>query len=325
MKVAVIGAGVNGSNHARALAALDEVQVIAIADPVAEKAEATARGVGARTYGDHRAMLQDAKPDAVWVSTPCWLHAEQTIDCASAGAHIMCEKPMALSLADCDRMIEAAKANGVKLMVGQSTRYNPALLELKRILESGRCGELVNAWSSRKSWPKRRPGTEWRFDDETSGGVVLELEVHEIDFLRSIGGEIRQVYARTARSGAHGPNFLDNLSAVLTFERAAYATLEASWSCPLGGMGRGFIGTKGTAMVRGKQVQVRTVGAESTETIDARAEDHVPGKSTQDADFVRAIREDADSPVSGEDARRNIEIGLAIVQSGKTGEVITLT
>ncbi|MBN1670306.1 MAG: Gfo/Idh/MocA family oxidoreductase [Kiritimatiellae bacterium] len=327
MKVALIGAGKNGAGHVRRLAAMDDVQVIAVADPVAENAAVIAAEVGAKTYGDHRAMLEAAKPDAVWISSPCWLHAQHTIDCAAAGAHVMCEKPMALNLEDCDRMIDAARTHGVKLMIGQSTRYSAALLELKRIFESGRCGGLVSAWSVRMSFSQHRPGTEWRFDDARSGGIVMEWEVHEIDFVRSIGGEVSRVYAQTACSGAHGANFLDNFSAVLTFERGGYGRLEASQSCTLGMGSRGFVGTTGTGVAQGDGVQLRTVDGEKPETIDTSADGYLTdalGRLPQDADFVRAIREDAPSPVPGEDARRNIEIGLAIVKSGKTGNVVSL-
>jgi len=327
MKIAVIGAGNNASGHARRLAAMQDVKVAGIADPVAEKAAALAEAVGAKAFGDHQEMLEQAKPEAVWISSPCWLHAAQTIDCARAGAHVMCEKPMALTLEDCDRMIEAAAENNVKLMIAQSTRYIASLLELKRILESGRCGELVSAWSVRMSYHKVKPGAEWRLDAAKSGGVVMEWEIHEIDFLRSLGGEVNRVYAQTACSRANAPTFLDNFSGVVSFANGGYGRLEASQSCTLGWGSRGFIGTQGTAIARGKEVHLKTVDNEEPETVDTSADGYITrafGKPAQDADFVRAIREDDVSPITGEDARRNIEIGLAIVASGQSGQPVTL-
>lgn len=320
MKVALIGAGSNGAAHMRRVAALEGITVVGIADPVLERAEALASEVGGKAYRDHRQMLDEMKPDAVWISSPGWLHAEHAVDCATAGAHIMCEKPMALTLEDCDRMIAAARANKVKLSIGQSTRYSAPLLELKRLLESGRCGDLVTAWSLRMAYHQVRPGSEWRLDGEKSGGIVMEWEVHEIDFVRSLGGRVSQVYARTAYSREDAPTFLDHFSAILTFEKGGYANLEASQSCPVGLSGRGFVGTKGAAEAYGAAaIRFRTLEMEQIETVTVP-----PCPWNVDTDFVRAIQEDAPAPIPGEEGRANVEIGLAIVRSGETGEAISL-
>jgi UDP-N-acetylglucosamine 3-dehydrogenase len=328
MKVAVIGAGGNGRGHARCLAAIEGVEVVGMADPAVERAEEAVAEVGGRAYADHRAMLAEARPDAVWISSPCWLHAAHTLECAEAGAHIMCEKPMALSLEDCDRMIEAARTAGVKLMIGQSTRYTVPLVELKRIYESGRCGDLVCAYSLRMSYHQCRPDALWRLDGAKSGGIVFEWEVHEIDFVCTLGGPVSQVYAQTAYSRADAANFLDHFSAILTFASGGYGNLEASQSCTLGLSGRGFVGTQGAARAEGRDtIVLRTVDMEKPETLTVDPGDHIArglGKLTQDADFVRAIREDDASPIPGEDGRANIEIGLAIVESGRTGQVVEL-
>jgi len=328
MNVAVIGAGNNGRGHAKCLADMKDVQIVAIADPEIDRAQTVVDEVGGQAYADHRAMLGDAQPDAVWISSPCWLHADHTVDCCGAGAHVMCEKPMALNLADCDRMIAAAEAHGVKLMIGQSTRYSEALLGLKDIYESGRCGDLVCAWSDRMSYYAQRPDALWRLDGDKSGGIVFEWEVHEIDFVCSIGGPVTQVYAQTAHSRPEAPSFLDHFSALLTFERGGFGNLGASQSCTLGKSGRGFVGTRGAARAEGRdQVVVKTVDMDAAETAHVTLGDHIArglGKLTQDADFVRAIREDAPSPIPGQDGRANVEIGLAIIESGRTGEVVRL-
>jgi len=329
MKVAVIGAGNNGRGHARCLADMEDVEVVGMADPDTTKAEAVAAEVGGKTYTDHRAMLDQAKPDAVWISSPCWLHAQHAVDCAQAGVHVMCEKPMALNLPDCDRMIEAARSNNVKLMIGQSTRYSAPLLELKRIFESGRCGDLVCAWSLRMSYHRTRPDALWRLDGEKSGGIVFEWEVHEIDFVRTIGGDVSEVYAHTAYTRKDAPTFLDYFSAIVTFKNRGYGNLEASQSCTISmGGGRGFMGTLGAAKAEGRDaVRLMTIGMDEAEIIKVDPGDHVArglGKLTQDGDFVRAIRENDASPIPGEEGRADVEVGLAIVESGNTGKVVKL-
>ena len=328
MNVALIGAGNNASGHAKSLAQIEGIQIVGVADPIEEKASALAGEVGANSFTDHKKMLDSVKPDAVWISSPCWLHPDHTVDCAGAGAHVMCEKPMALSMTDCDRMIAAARDNGVKLAIGQSTRYAPALLEVKRIFESGQCGDLVTSWSIRMSYHKPQPHAPWRMDGEKSGGIVFEWEVHEIDFIRSLGGKVSDVYARTAYSRDDAPNFLDHFSAILTFESGGYGNLEASQSCTLGPGGRGFVGTKGSAQTSGRDtVQVKINEMDEVQIVQVPPDPHAErgfGRQTQNVDFIRAIREDDVSPIPGEDGRANIEIGLAIIESGKTGDVVRL-
>ncbi|MCZ6633973.1 MAG: Gfo/Idh/MocA family oxidoreductase [bacterium] len=328
MKVAIIGAGNNAQGHAQSLAQIEDVAVVGIADLSEDRAQALSAEVGATPFGDYRSMLDEAKPDAVWICTPCWCHAEQAIASMQAGIHVMCEKPMALSLSDCDRMISAAIDNNVKLMVDQSTRYSPSLLELKRIFESGQCGDLVNSWSIRQSYHHVRPGSEWRLEGDQSGGIVFEWEVHEIDFVCSIGGDVSEVYARIAYSREEAPTFLDHFSAILTFKNGGYANLEASQSCTVPQSGRGFMGTRGAAQTKGRDtIQLRTLGMEKPDTIQIPPDAHASqglGRFTPNSDFIQAIQNNQPSPIPGEDARKNIEIGLAIIESGKTGNVIQL-
>ena len=110
MKVALIGAGENGVAHMRSLAVIEDITLVGIADPALESAQALASDVGGKAFADHRAMLESTAPDSVWISSPPYLHAAQAIVCATAGAHIYCEKPMALTLEECDEMIAAAQS-----------------------------------------------------------------------------------------------------------------------------------------------------------------------------------------------------------------------
>jgi predicted dehydrogenase len=328
VKVAIIGAGNNAAGHAKSLAAIDDVQVVGVADPMVDRAEALVTDVGGTAYDDHRALLEGEKPDAVWVCSPCFLHAQQTIDCAEAGAHVMCEKPMALSLADCDLMIATAKDTGVKIMVDQSTRFMPALLELKRILDSGRCGDFVKSWSIRESYHHIKNQANWRLDFDKSGGIVFEWEVHEIDFVRSMGGDVTDVYARIAYSREEAPTFLDHFSAILTFANGGFGNLEASQSQTISSSGRGFTGTKGSAVAVGRDtVRVQTADMVKPEDITVETDPGTEqglGRLTPNTAFIEAIRNDGPSPVPGEEGRTNIAIACAIVESGQTGKVVPL-
>ena len=326
MRVSIVGAGNNAIGHAKSLAVMDEVEIVAVVDPVLERAQEMVDDVGGRAFPDHPTMLKEAEPDAVWVCSPCWLHADQTVDCLSAGAHVMCEKPMALNVADCDRMIDAAKAHNAKLMIDQTTRFVPNLIEMQRIFQSGECGDLVRSWSIRESYHQIKNDASWRLDFEKSGGIVFEWEVHEIDFVRSIGGRVNDVYAKTAFSREGATGFLDYFTAVLTFENGGYGNLEASQSEHLGMSSRGFSGTRGSAVSVGKdQVRIRTVDDPEPRIVEVEPDEGAKrglNRYTSNRPFVEAILNDGPSPVNGEDAKHNIEIGAAIVESGRTGEVV---
>ena len=325
MKIAIIGAGNNAAGHAKSLGVMDEIEIVGIVDPVMERAQELVDDVGGKAYADHSQMLREQEPDAVWVCSPCWLHADQTVDCLSAGAHVMCEKPMALSVADCDRMIDAASSHNVKLMVDQTTRFVPNLVEMQRIFQSGECGDLVRSWSIRESYHQIKNNASWRLDFDKSGGIVFEWEVHEIDFVRSIGGRVSEVYAKTAFSREGAPGFLDYFTAVLTFENGGYSNLEASQSEALGMSSRGFSGTKGSALSMGKnQIKIQTVDDPEPRILEVEPDEGTKrglNRYTSNRPFIEAILNDGPSPVSGEDAKHNIEIAVAIVESGRSGEV----
>lgn len=324
MRVAIIGAGKNAQGHVQSLTCIDDVTVVGVADAVISQAEQLAQQVGARAFVDHHTLLEKMRPEAVWICTPCWLHAEQMVDCAAAGAHVMCEKPMALNLADCNRMIAAAAEHNIQFMVDQTTRYMPALVEIQRRFRRGDFGDLVNAWSIRQAYHRAEPGS-WRLDGDKSGGIVMEWEVHEIDFVCSIGGAVKQVYAHTAYSRPEAPTFLDHFSALLSFANGGYANLEASQSCAIGQGGRGLVGTEGAVEALGAQsYRLCTHEMQEIETIELPVNPAEGMRLTPNRQFIESILNNEPSPVSGEDARKNIEIGLAIVRAGQLGEVVHL-
>jgi UDP-N-acetylglucosamine 3-dehydrogenase len=328
MRVAIIGAGNNAVGHAKSLAVMEEVEIVGAVDPVTERAQAMVDEFGGSVFTDHQTMLKEAEPDAVWVCSPCWLHADQTVDCLSSGAHVMCEKPMALSIADCDRMIEAANSHNAKLMIDQTTRFVPNLVEMQRIFQSGECGDLVRSWSIREAYHKIKNNASWRLDFDKSGGIVFEWEVHEIDFVRSIGGRVKEVYAKTAFSREGAPGFLDYFTTVLTFEKGGYGNLEASQSEHLGMSSRGFSGTKGSAVAAGKgQIRIQTTDDDEPRIVTVEPDEGTKRKLnryTSNRPFIEAILNNGPSPVSGEDAKHNIEIAVAIVESGRTGTVVAI-
>ena len=169
----------------------------------------------------------------------------------------------------------------------------------------------------------------WRLDFDKSGGIVFEWEVHELDFVRSIGGQVSEVYAKTRYSREDAPGFLDYFSAILTFENGGFGNLEASQSEHLGLSSRGLSGTKGSIVASGKQqIKIQTIEDDQPRILDVEPDEGTKrglSRYTSNRPFVEAILNDTPSPVSGEDARHNIEIACAIVESGETGQPISLS
>ena len=202
----IIGAGNNGKGHAKCLSAIDGVEIVGFADPAPEAAKAACDELGGKPFEDYQDLL-GAGVDAVWICSPNFMHAEQAVAAAEAGVHVMCEKPMCLSLEEADAMIAAHKAAGTKLMIGQSTRYGSALRKLLQMLEEGVFGRLIACWSTRLGHYKPLSPDHWRVDPVKSGGVKMEWEIHEIDVLRCIGGRVASVYGSVGFSSYSGGGY----------------------------------------------------------------------------------------------------------------------
>ena len=186
--IGIIGAGWFGERHAEAIAALDDVRLVAAArtDPAA-LADFTAR-YGGRGYSDYTDLLADPAVDAVVIATPHHLHTVAVEAAAQAGKHILLEKPMAPTLAECDRIIAVAEEAGVTLMLGHTSQFAPAYRLAKQILDAGEVGDLVLGISTMsKYWfePNRRA---WHLDRSTGGGMLLSAGMHCLDRLTWLVG-----------------------------------------------------------------------------------------------------------------------------------------
>ena len=141
LRVGLIGSGVMGGAHAQALSSVAQAQIVAVADPILERARDLAGRYKAQAYADYRDLLDDI--DAVWICTPSFLHREQAETSAAAGKHLFVEKPLALSIADGQAIIAAARAAQVTLMVGHVFHFYPVFQEAYRRFETGELGDLI--------------------------------------------------------------------------------------------------------------------------------------------------------------------------------------
>jgi UDP-N-acetyl-2-amino-2-deoxyglucuronate dehydrogenase len=340
---AIAGCGVIASHHARAIAGVPNARLRAVADVVAEAAQRCAAEFHVDAYTDLREMLQRPDIDVVAVCVPSGLHASVGIQAAEAGKHVIVEKPIDVSLEAADRLIAACRQRGVKLAVISQHRFDPGIQEVRVALEGGRFGRLilgdVNVKWYRTQHYYRHGG--WRGTRELDGGALMNQGVHWVDVLQWMMGPVDRVVGRCATI-AHDIPVEDVALALLTFRGGALGMIEVSTAVYPGLPERMEItGTGGTAVVEMGEVRVwefkdekgevgmygakvrASSGVQAAPTTDP-ADRQIAGHQTQITDFLEAIAEDRDPLVTGGEARKVLEIILAVYQSARTGHEIAL-
>ena len=246
LRIGLIGAGAIGRAHLATFRHIEGARVAGVADPAIERARELAAMAGTEAHTDYRTLLGHV--DAAWICTPPRLHLDQTLACAAAGAHVFCEKPIALDLGEADRMIAATRRAGVHLMIGQVIRYYPETVVLKQLVDAGELGEPVVAFGRRLLAAPPAQWTDWRRDVALSGGFAVDSAIHEVDTVRFLAGEVASVVARVARGDPGRPAIDTDLRTLLALTNGATATVEASCMAPMREWAWGVVGTRATAL-----------------------------------------------------------------------------
>src|ERR1700756_722421 len=224
----VIGLGMAGAVMVHAATRHPGIVLAAAADPQPAPREAFGRDFNARTYADARALCEDSAVEAVYIATPHQFHAEHAIAAAEHGKHIILEKPMALRLADCNRIIAAVERAGVHLIVGHTHAFDSGVREMRRVIASGELGALgmVASWNyTNYLYRPRRPE---ELDTAKGGGILFNQVPHQIDTVRLLGGGlVRSVRAQVGILDPTRPTEA-NCSAFLEFADGVPATLVYS-------------------------------------------------------------------------------------------------
>jgi predicted dehydrogenase len=227
IKVGIIGAGAFAAQHAQAIAAVNGASVVAASRRnTAALAEFIGR-FGGRGYADYQDLLSDDEVDAVVIATPHHTHTSVVEAAALARKHILLEKPMAPTLDECDRIVHCTREAGVKLMLGHTGHFIPAVQSAKKLLESGEMGEVVYGVATKsKQWmnPDRR---EWHLDRARGGGMWMTIGVHALDQLTwLIGADVESVSAQM-QTRFHKQQADDSGAAFLRYANGATGTAVA--------------------------------------------------------------------------------------------------
>jgi phthalate 4,5-cis-dihydrodiol dehydrogenase len=226
LRLGVAGLGVASTLFLPGVELHPHTDIVAAADLRESALAAFRERYGGRTYANIEALCADPDIDVIWVATPNEFHARHCILAAESGKHVVCTKPMALSVAECVAMCEAASANDVQLLCGQTFSMHPSIHTMREIVRSGELGRLIatNTWLSTDWLLKPRLAEE--LDESRGGGVVYRHGPHLIDTIRLIGGgHVRSVRGSVGRWMPNRP-CAGNFSAFLEFEDGTPATVS---------------------------------------------------------------------------------------------------
>lgn len=229
VKVAIVGAGFMGDTHATAYQSMENAQLMAICDQNVEKGVQLAEKFHCAHYADLDEMIASCEVDLVDICLPTFLHEQFAVKAANAGKNIICEKPVTLNVESLDRMLKAVEENHVTMYVGQVVRFWPEYVEAKKLLENGTLGELKAYYAARLS--EHPAWSEWYRKVENSGGGLLDLHLHDIDYACYLFGKPEKVYA-VGRKNAYGS--WNHVTSVLTFANGFSATIEGILEMPAG-------------------------------------------------------------------------------------------
>ena len=332
MKIGIVGAGSMGHTHASSWADLKDLgaELVGI---TASRPDGTVTRL-AETYGIHVHDSIDgllANVDIIDLCVPTDLHRAMTIQAARAGKHVFCEKPIALSVADGREMIDACTAAGVRLFVAHVLRFVPQYAVAQQSVAAGQIGRPAVLRLTRAAYQPRKATDNWFVDESRSGGMILDLMIHDYDYARWLAGNVVRVFAKSVRAtrpGAPG----DYALVTLRFANGAMALIEGGWAYPPGNFRTSIdlAGTDGvlewisdtadplhTFLLNPPSQEAADVGlpasllAESPFTIELRH-------------FYQALVTRKPASVTAEDGLAALQIGLAARESLRTGRSVAI-
>ena len=328
LRGSVIGFGHVGQQMTRYINRRDDAEIVAVCNRGAAKLEIARKDFGLTRLSHDPADVLAGDIDFVLITSINSVHKDQVCMAAEAGKHIFCEKPIALTVHDCEAMVDAVESRGLVNVVNYSLRYIPAYIKLKELVDDGTLGEVLSLWHLRTrgyalSSTRECPPHPAVLHPEESGGWTIHHACHGIDLLYWIAGPVISVYGVT-RTTADNEDSEEIVWGLLNFRTGPTGMIGDS-KCMIREHHTGIIGTEGTAILTGEgddtRLRVRMEGSEEDEvipTIDRKREggglDH----------FLDCIKNNKQSPVCLRESMHSIEVAVSLRESARSGRVITL-
>ena len=317
-------AHMHAASYAHSIVSRADTEMVGIADEFAERARQMAARFGTRTFESYEALLAEPDLEAVVVCCENVKHRGLVELAASAGKHVLCEKPLATTIEDGEAMIAACHSAGVQLMTAFPCRFSPVMQRLKAAVDSGSAGKVLAFRGTNRG---RNPGG-WFIDKSLSGGgAMIDHTVHVTDLMRwLLNDEVKDVYAEISNGIGHH-DFDDVAFLSMSFRQGAFGTLDASWSRPKsfptwGDVTLEIVTERGTLSMdmfaQNLVLYSDATAAVSWHNWGGNADDGLVGA------FAAAIAEGSPVPITGEDGLRAAEVALAAYRSADQHSPVTL-
>jgi UDP-N-acetyl-2-amino-2-deoxyglucuronate dehydrogenase len=355
LRFGILGCGVIGPHHAKAIAGLQSAELVAVADVVPEAAQELAEKYRCSHYASLEEMLSGVDLDAVCVCTPSGMHAEGAITALEAGKHVIIEKPVDVTLEAADRLSEVQRATGRTVAVVSQHRFDATTQAVHEALARGEFGRLTSGsadvrwWRSQSYYDSGGWRGTWELD---GGGVLINQAIHSIDLLQWLMGEVVEVTGRTGLLAHERIEVEDTAVAILKFEGGALGTILATTAAYPGLTTRISVhGDRGSAIIdddelsyfhaAGEGQEGEAYGAGGGENQAERVRERYgetatgPGAASDPAslsmahrdqiqDFVEAVREGREPLVDLEEGRKSLAIIQGIYESARTGRPVRI-
>jgi len=321
IKVGIIGAGYIGGVHGVLLSRDDRVQVTSVHDVLPDRAASLASSTGATVASSVEELIGGV--DAVFVTTPNTQHTDLAVAAVSAGKHVFCEKPMATSIADAQRVLDAASKQKTVFQVGHNRRFAPVYAKLKILLGSSDGPHSAHVKMNRGELIK----PVWVGDPSITGGFLFETTIHMFDMMRFLFGEISSL---DAVGTTHEYPEVDDFSVLLRFESGVHATMassaDASWLFPFERV-EVFCHhrTLTTREMESLTVSDGLEGKHYSESMQQLSKEEKWGYGQEDRAFVDSIAEGTPVAVTAIDGFKSVQLVDACYRAVHSGQRISLT
>jgi predicted dehydrogenase len=342
--IGIIGAGLISHIHALSIQHIDNASIKAVFNINKDKADAFALKYNCTSYDNLDEMLAQPDIDIVCICTPSGIHLDPSIKSIEAGKHCLIEKPLEVTLEKCDKIIEAAKKKGVKVGVIFPSRFYESSMQLKKTIEEKRFGDMVlgDAYVKWYRSPEYYASAAWRGTWELDGGgAMMNQGIHSVDLLQWYMGPVESVQSFSANVRHKGIEVEDTIVSVVKFANGALGNIECSTAVFPGSLKRiEIMGTEGTVIQEESSIikwEFLHKAEDDQLVVDSFSSGNAPkggvanpadisflGHQRQIEDMIHAIETGGDVLIDAVEGRKSVEIVLAIYESARTGEKVTL-
>jgi predicted dehydrogenase len=339
IRVGLIGAGFIGRNHFNQYEKLgDRAKVVALCDKEADRRagdwskvggnigdkEGAQRDLGEiKPYTDWKDLVNDPNVDLVDICVPTFLHAEMTIAALKAGKHVLCEKPMALDVPQCDQILAVAADAPGQFMIAQCIRFWPQYEFLKQVIDEGKYGPLRTVHLRRQASPPTYSLEDWILNPELSGGAILDLHVHDVDYALHILGNPQSIFAEGYHRKGGG---MDRIHSLWRYHDQIVVQIEGCWDLHPGfGFNMGF-----TAVFDDASIVWDIASGKPLTILQADQDPQTPGLPDHDgyfgeiSYFIECIEKNEPPTISTpQQSRQAVALAMAEKQSAETGQLVT--